>query len=440
MFTKPNCPFFIYSEKLEKDTFIRQAACNTGLVIKFKDTRQFAGNIKKKYISSETKREAVSNEERWAIGLIDGDGHISMECSSVKLQKWVPCLKVTLHAYNARAIYRLKKILGIGSITRSGNFISLRVRKLDGWKKLFILFEKFPLRTDKYYAVEMVQKSLQLKEQLTQEKKNYLPPFYPEENILNGLDEVKKTKNLSAPDREMVNQCLLDWKQDLKADRGKLSPVWNTLLSSASGPRNVENSHLLPSNKTFLRSCPAVAQQHLCKSLATKLAPQDLKAKDREKKPAGKIVSLAPCIFGQSLRSVFDNCEQPLLEQVVDLNWLAGFIEADGSFYILQNGQHGFAIGQAYNTLVVAGIHKRLNIKASFKIRSCSQAEVIGPYVQSETKDKATLLKIAALLKGKILGIKSFVFSLWLRTLRKNNRRKSQKARRIIKKITQRIP
>jgi hypothetical protein len=400
MFTKPNCPFFIYSERLEKVTFIRQAAGNTGLVIKFKDTRQFAGNIQKKYISSETKREAVSNEERWAIGFIDGDGHISMECSNVKLQKWVPCLKVTLHAYNARAIYRLKKILGIGSITRSGNFISLRVRKLDGWKKLFLLFEKFPLRTDKYYAVEMVKKSLKLKE-LAQKKKKFIAHFYPVANILNSTVNYS-----SAKDREVVHQCLLYWKQDLKTRFG-LSPVWHKLLPSACPP-------------CFATSPPFEQSLNNSKTIS---------APDREEEPADKI----------DLLSVFDNCEQPLLELVVDLDWLAGFIEADGSFYILQNGQHGFAIGQAYNQIVVAGIHKRLNIKASLKIRSCSQANVIGPYVQSETKDKTTLLKIAALLKGKILGIKSFVFSLWLRALRKNNRLKSQKARRIIKKITQRI-
>jgi hypothetical protein len=80
-----------------------EATCNTGLVIRFKGIRQFAGNIKQKHISSETKHEAVSSDERWAIGLIDGDGHIGMECSNAKLKKWVPCLKVTLHAYNARA-------------------------------------------------------------------------------------------------------------------------------------------------------------------------------------------------------------------------------------------------------------------------------------------------------------------------------------------------
>lgn len=32
---------------------------------------------------------------------------------------------------------------------------------------------------------------------------------------------------------------------------------------------------------------------------------------------------------------------------IVDRDWLAGFTEAEGSFYILANGRYGFALGQA---------------------------------------------------------------------------------------------
>lgn len=83
-----------------------------------------------------------------------------MESSSKSLYKWVACLKVTLHVCNARAIYRLKSVLGVGKVTRSGDFISLRVRNQKGWIKLLVLFDKFPLRTDKYYAVQIVKESL----------------------------------------------------------------------------------------------------------------------------------------------------------------------------------------------------------------------------------------------------------------------------------------
>lgn len=348
-----------------------QAVSNTGLVIRFKGIRQFAGNISQKHISSETQREAISSDERWAIGVIDGHGHVSMECSSAVLKKWVPCLKVTLHACNARAIYRLKRVLGVGSVTRSGDYITLRVRNLAGWKKLLILFDKFPLRTDKYYAVEMVKKGLELK-RLVQEKKVFLAYFFPQSSCAARLGQAK--------DREVVHQCLLNWKLRLKSDCGKPSPIWLSLLPLLKAKEALNNIDLI---------------------------------------------------------AAFHNCEQALLEQVIDLDWLAGFAEAEASFYILENGQHGFAIGQAYNLLVVAGIHKRLGINTRLKIRTLQSG--LCPYVQSETKNIATLLRIAGLLKGKMLGIKSFTFSVWLRTLRKNNRLKSQKARNIIHQITQRI-
>lgn len=463
MFTKQNSDSFTYSERLKEKTFLissineaakRHAASNTGLVIRFRDKRQFAGNIffenfQKRYLSSETKREAVSAEERWAIGLIDGDGHIGMECSNAKLQKWVPCLKVTLKAYNARAIYRLKKILGIGSITRSGNYISLRVRKLEGWKKLLTLFEKFPLRTDKYYAVEMVKKSLLLLQRARAARKGqvFLAPFYPEENIRKSE---RIPNSLSVPDREAENQCLLYWKLDLKAKQGKLSPVWVTLLPFLS-PLNSSKTIRAPDKRekpadkiesffdssAILFDSSAIPDDFLdsqkTRFLDSSATLRICKETERVQSQKNLLeVSLNP-------KSVFDNCDQFLLEQVVDLHWLAGFVEANGSFYILQDGQHGFAIGQAYNTLVIAGIHKRLNIKASLKIRSDFHSLKSCPYAQSETKDKATLLRIGNLLKGKILGIKSFIFSLWLRTLRKNDRLQSQKARTLIKKITQRI-
>ena len=338
-----------------------QAASNTGLVIRFKGIRQFAGNISQKHISSETQREAISSDERWAIGVIDGHGHVSMECSNAVLKKWVPCLKVTLHACNARAIYRLKRVLGVGSVTRSGDYINLRVRNLAGWKKLLILFDKFPLRTDKYYAIEMVKKGLELK-RLVQEKKVFLTYFFP------GSNACWAARLGQAKDREVVHQCLLNWKLRLKSDCGKPSPVWFSLLPLLKAKGTLDNIDLI---------------------------------------------------------AAFDNCEQALLEQILDLDWLAGFAEAEASFYILENGRHGFAIGQAYNQLVVAGIRKRLGIKTRLKIRTLQPG--LCPYVQSETKDMATLLKIAGLLKGKMLGIKSFTFSVWLRTLRKNNRLKSQK-------------
>jgi hypothetical protein len=42
---------------------------------------------------SETQREDISSAQRWAVGLIDGDGHMSISWSNSNKTKWVPLLK-----------------------------------------------------------------------------------------------------------------------------------------------------------------------------------------------------------------------------------------------------------------------------------------------------------------------------------------------------------
>nr|AOC61561.1 putative LAGLIDADG homing endonuclease [Gloeotilopsis planctonica] len=304
---------------------------------------------------SETKREASCSQERWAVGLIDGDGHIGMERAA--FQKWVPCLKVSLAYSNARAIYRLKKILGVGRISRSQNVISLRVRNAAGWKKLKILFDKFSLRTSKYYHAEMVCQSL----------------------------ELKKTDAACQNSREFVDQTLKSWKDNLKAQRGAPAPVWQV------------SAELL----TAIRSNQGDSPEFLL--------------------------------------NAFHYFSQNLLDQVIDPDWLAGFVEASGSFYILKNGQHGFALGQAYNTLIIVAIYKWLQIRSGLKIRGKVLKERSGcPYVLLDTKNRKNLLKIAEVFKNRMLGIKSFSFAVWCRTLRKNKTVLSLKARKLLHKINQR--
>ena len=115
---------------------------------------------------------------------------------------------------------------------------------------------------------------------------------------------------------------------------------------------------------------------------------------------------------------------------MLDLDWLAGFIGAEGSFYILNNGQHGFAIGQAYDQHIIIRIHRLFNIQSALKNSN--------HYIMLDTKNTEALYLIANAINGRLLGIKSFEFSLWLRTLRKKNKAKTLKARSIIASIRKR--
>lgn len=271
---------------------------------------------KKNTISSETTREGINSKQKWAIGLIDGDGHIGLEWSNKEKTKWVPVLKVTLHRYNSRAIYRLKRILGIGKITYSGSTATYRVRSKALWYSVLIpLFSKFNLRSMKYAAVLVIKKAL------------YMAQI--------GNATPKK---------------ILELRQSLDRKTDPISPIWSNGAS---------------------------------------------------------------------------------LEKILDLDWLAGFIEAEGSFYILQNGQHGFAIGQAYDQHIIIGIHNLFNVQSVLKKPN--------NYIMLDTKNTETLYFIANAINRRLLGIKSFEFSLWLRTLRKKNKVKSLKAKSIMTLIRKRL-
>lgn len=277
---------------------------------------------KKSSVSSETTREDIHNKQKntrlslkWAIGLIDGDGYIGIEWSNKQKTKWVPILKVTLHRYNSRSIYRLKKVLGVGRVTYSKHTITYRVRSKALWNSTLIpIFEQFHLRSMKYGAALIVKKA---------------------------LDMAKIQK--ATPEKILQLGTLIDSKA------GQISPIWNQANN---------------------------------------------------------------------------------LKAIVDLNWLAGFIEAEGSFYILSNGQHGFAIGQAYNWHIVSAIHSLFNIKSALKKRD--------KYLMLDTKNTQSLHFIADAVNGRLLGIKSFEFSLWLRTLRKKKKTKTLKAKSIIASIRKR--
>lgn len=283
-------------------------------------------NKKKQKTFSETTREDISDIQKWACGLIDGDGHIGIEWADKLHTKWVPVLKVSLHSYDARAIYKLKQALGLGQIGTSGTSISLRVRRRDHWiKTLLPLMKKFPLRSCKYHAA-----------------------VYVEQALIISMDPLLERQAKLLKISHLCNAIKLSRHQNLP------SPVWNGL--------------------------PEL------------------------------------------------NFEKPYVQGslALDYHWLAGFIEAEGSFYILKTGQHGFAIGQAYDAHIIRAIHKHFNITASLKLRA--------NYTMLDTKNKTDLYKLSNALQKRLRGMKSFVFVLWLRTLRKNNKAKSLKAMEIIRK------
>jgi LAGLIDADG endonuclease len=336
--------------------------------------------LKTHFVPSETQREDITSAQKWTTGLIDGDGHIGIQWGNKEKTKWSPLLKVSLHVYNARAIYKLKQILKCGKISRHQNMISLRVTREDHWKNLLLpLWDAFPLRSYKHYDVACVRRAMALK-------------YDTRLNLLNKLDAVALLKRQLHQNR--IN--------------GKPSPIWEPYITSYA---------LLLT---------------LCNLSLTLLPLQKQRKGKRQKQRKGKRgkrgkrnkndIEKAPLPF--------INANKQCLEAILDMDWLAGFIEAEGSFYILANGQHGFALGQTYDKHIVAAVHAFYNVRCQLKHRR--------NYAMLDVKNTSTLLGIGQTLNKKQLGMKSFLFTLWYRTLKKKNTAKSLHVRQIMHRLRQR--
>jgi hypothetical protein len=380
---------------MNKKKFTTFALKDGALRRKRKRWRPLKGLYKQKlmFSSSETTREDIRDSEQWAIGLIEGDGHIGLEWTNATQNKWVPVLKVTLHCYNARAIYKLKQILSVGKITRSKNTISLRVRTREAWKtKLIPLFDRFTLRTSKYYDFLVVKYALKWHDYYKQNSAKSLAlvranrSFYTFGNFCkNKIEAFKKmleikTKPLGPLGGQHTNKFTKPLGPLGGQHTNKLSPAWDCLIDHHT---DVTPCFSRPFDKQSLK----LLINHLNNNTTRK----------------------------------------EILRSIINPGWLAGFIEAEGSFYILSKGQHGFALGQTNDIIIPIAMHCLFEINAQLKIRDS--------YVMLDTKNTQSLYLIASFVNHKLLGLKSFIFSVWLRTLRKKVTTKSIKARAIIAKI-----
>jgi len=87
--------------------------------------------------------------EQWLVGMTDGDGTFSIARQN---NKWSLVYKVALSRYNLRALFYIKKQLGIGSVTKDNNKGQILVRDRQKLAKyIFPIFDKYPLLTSKQF-------------------------------------------------------------------------------------------------------------------------------------------------------------------------------------------------------------------------------------------------------------------------------------------------
>jgi len=115
--------------------------------------------------------------------------------------------------------------------------------------------------------------------------------------------------------------------------------------------------------------------------------------------------------------------------------WLTGFIEGDGSFYIVKKGEDryrcGFGITQKHGSYLLEAIRSYFGIQARVKPHS-SFPHVWALDTTSQTQAQA----LAKYFKGRFKGKTALRFRLWARALQVlDQSKKMQKIQEIMRKI-----
>ncbi len=119
----------------------------------------------------------------------------------------------------------------------------------------------------------------------------------------------------------------------------------------------------------------------------------------------------------------WNNTNLPLVnvnsvKDVMSKSWLVGFIEAEGSFYLVSKDSnrivHGFGLTQKLDKLVLQGIAYMLHINTNIRYK-----ELHNYYILDTTNSRA-IENIILFFKDTMKGIKSLEYKIWARAYTKN--------------------
>jgi hypothetical protein len=196
-------PQFGENYSLNINPLWKNFSLNQYLVVKMFLTRgQFAWDkIKYSTLSHQRLNVIQPNEQwfkQWLVGMTDGDGSFSVLRQN---DKWTLTLKISQNTYNLRALYYIKKQLGIGSVYVESNrdlgHYRIRDRKQLA-EVIFPIFDQYPLLTTKYFNYN-----------------NFKETYY----ILENPNFTKMEKN-----------SLIEKLLETKPNESYISPAWNKII------------------------------------------------------------------------------------------------------------------------------------------------------------------------------------------------------------------
>lgn len=146
----------------------------------------------------------------------------------------------------------------------------------------------------------------------------------------------------------------------------------------------------------------------------------------------------SPCLEGLDLK-------KPQIETVLSLPWISGFLEADGSFFIVKKDEtrfcHAFGVTQTGNFLLMQALRSYFKIGAQVLFRHpvSFQGQKRQGYYKLETTNWRSLQRIREIMLKNLLGIKAVEFRIWERSMKsRGNPKKLEKIQQLLRKMRKR--
>lgn len=319
--------------------------------------------IKQKYSLTNKTNKSYFNINEWLVGITDGDGTFNIY-TNMTHNKIIFTYKISLNKKNTQLLYKIKSYLGVGSVTFDNKTNIASYLIRD---KKYLLNIIIPIFDEYPLLTTKRYNYLKFKECLLISNNNLLTQ---NEKLLQINNIKNKTSSLDLYSFKKYNIYISDaWESIYKK--------WNIKEDLLYLPMNLNDRVLIYPHKDIINN----------------------------------------------INSILIND----VNNIITKSWLIGFIEAEGSFFILKKSSnplrcvHSFGLTPKLDYIVIYSIKLLLNINSSIVIKSPSISNKSNLFYKLETTNNSNIEYIINYFRYKnyksvFLGIKSFEYRIWSRT------------------------